>query len=120
MSNKSLLGSILVGIGIVWLLDNFGVIDTPSFAQWFPIILISFGVWRLLASQFKALVEAVIVIGSGVTIGLLQLDIITMREVLRAFWPVILILLGLWALSSDNKKKVEKEEGESDKKDNDN
>ncbi len=120
MSNKSLLGSILVGIGIVWLLDNFGVIDTPSLAQWLPIILIAFGVWRLLASQFKALVEAIILIGSGVTIGLLQLDIISMRQVLRAFWPVILILLGLWALSSGNKKRVEKGEGESEKKDVDN
>ena len=115
MSNKSLLGSILVGIGIVWLLDNFGVIDTPSFAQWLPIVLIAFGVWRLLSSQFKALVESIIFIGSGITIGLLQLDIITMRQVLSAFWPVILILIGLWALSSGNNKKVEREEGESEK-----
>jgi hypothetical protein len=38
-----------------------------------------------------------------------------MRQVLRAFWPVILILLGLWALSSGNKKRVEKGEGESEK-----
>lgn len=120
MSNKSLLGSILVGIGIVWLLDNFGVIDAPSFGQWLPIILIAFGVWRLLFSQFKALVESIFFIGSGVTIGLLQLDIITMRQVLSAFWPVILILLGLWALSSGKKKKIEKGEGESEKKDNDN
>jgi hypothetical protein len=116
MSNKSLLGSILVGIGIVWLLDNFGVIDTPSFAQWLPIILIAFGVWRLLASQFKALVEAIILIGSGVTIGLLQLDIISMRQVLRAFWPVIVILIGLWVLNSGKKKSIEKEDKEEETK----
>jgi len=118
MSNKSLLGSILVGIGIVWLLDSFGVIDAPSFAQWLPIILIAFGVWRLLASQFKALIEAIILIGSGVTIGLLQLDIIDMRQIVRAFWPIILILIGLLVLNSGNGKKVEK--GESEKKGGDN
>lgn len=108
MSNKSLFGSILVAIGIVWLLDSFGIIDTPSFGQWLPIILIAFGVWRLLASQFKALVEAIVFIGSGITIGLLQLDIITMRQILRAFWPIVVILIGLWVLSSGKKKKIEK------------
>lgn len=109
MSNKSLFGSILIGIGIVWLLDSFGVIEAPSFGQWFPIILIAFGVWRLLSSQFKAIVEGIIWIGSGVTIGLLQLDIITVRQIFRAFWPVIIILIGLWILSSGKKKSAEKE-----------
>lgn len=116
MSNKSLFGSILVGIGIVWLLDNFGVIDAPSFGQWLPIVLIAFGVWRLLFSQFKAIVESIIWIGSGVTIGLLQLDIITMRQVLRAFLPVIVILIGVWVLSSGKKKSVEKREDKEETK----
>lgn len=112
MSNKSLFGSILVGVGIVWLLDSFGVIDAPSFGQWLPIILIAVGVWRFLSSQFKAMVESVIWIGSGVTIGLLQLDIITIRQIFRAFWPVIVIFIGLWILSSGNKKRIEKGEEE--------
>ncbi|MGA1047736.1 MAG: LiaF transmembrane domain-containing protein [Minisyncoccia bacterium] len=116
MSNKSLLGSILVGIGIVWLLDNFGVIDAPSFGQWLPIILIAFGVWRLLFSQFKALVESIFFIGSGVTIGLLQLNIITMREVLQAFLPVIVILIGVWVLSSDKQNRIEKREDKEETK----
>lgn len=115
MSNKSLFGSILVGIGIVWLLDSFGVIDAPSFGQWLPIILIAVGVWRFLSSQFKAIVESVIWIGSGVTIGLLQLDIITIRQIFRAFWPVIVILIGLWVLGSGKKKSVEKREEREEK-----
>lgn len=115
MSNKSLFGSVLVGIGIVWLLDSFGVIEAPSFGQWLPIILIAFGVWRLLSSQFKAIVESIIWIGSGVTIGLLQLDIITVRQLFRAFWPVIVILIGLWVLSSGKKKSIEKEDKEETK-----
>jgi hypothetical protein len=118
MSNKSLLGSILIGIGTLWLLDSFGVIDAPNFGQWLPIILIAFGVWRLIFSQFKVLTEGVIWIGSGMTIGLLQLEIINVRQILRAFWPIIIILIGLLALNSGNRKKVEK--GESEKKDNDN
>ena len=116
MSNKSLLGSILVGIGIVWLLDNFGVIDAPSFGQWLPIILIAFGVWRLLFSQFKALVESIFFIGSGVTIGLLQLDMITMRQVLRAFLPVIVILIGVWVLSYNKQNRIEKGEDKEETK----
>lgn len=115
MSNKSLFGSILVAIGIVWLLDSFGIIDTPSFGQWLPIILIAFGFWRLLASQFKALVESIFFIGSGVTIGLLQLSIIDIRQIVRAFWPVVFILIGLWVLSSGKKKKVTEGEAESEK-----
>ncbi|MEY2986248.1 MAG: hypothetical protein RJB24_477 [Candidatus Parcubacteria bacterium] len=116
MSNKSLFGSILVGIGIVWLLDSFGVIDAPSFGQWLPIILIAFGVWRLLSSQFKAIVEAIIWIGSGATIGLLQLDIITVRQLFRAFWPVIVILIGLWVLSSGKQNSIEKREDKEETK----
>jgi len=106
MSNKSLFGSILVGVGIVWLLDSFGVIDAPSFGQWLPIILIAVGAWRFLFSQFKAVVESIIWTGSGVTLGLLQLDIITVKQLFRAFWPVIVILIGLWVLSSSKKKSI--------------
>jgi hypothetical protein len=111
MSNKFLFGSILVGVGIVWLLDSFNIVDAPSFWQWLPIILIAFGVWRFLSSQFKAVIESVIWIGSGVTIGLLQLDIIIIRQIFRAFWPAIVIFIGLWILISGKKKSVEKEEG---------
>lgn len=115
MSNKSVFGTIIIGFGLLWLLDNFRVINAPSLWEWVPIILIAAGVWRLLSSQFKSVVDSVILIGSGVTIGLLQLDIISFREIIKAFWPGIMILIGIWVLSSGKKKGVENGEEKDDK-----
>ncbi|MGA1050618.1 MAG: hypothetical protein ACO3TG_03920, partial [Minisyncoccia bacterium] len=61
-------------------------------------------------------VESIFFIGSGVTIGLLQLNIITMREVLQAFLPVIVILIGVWVLSSDKQNRIEKREDKEETK----
>lgn len=115
MSNKSVFGTIIIGFGLIWLLDNFRVIDAPSLWEWIPIILIAIGVWRLLNSQFKSIIDSVIFIGSGVSIGLLQLDIINMRQILLSFWPGIMILIGIWLLGSGQKNTVEKGEEKDDK-----
>ncbi|MEY3471318.1 MAG: hypothetical protein RLZZ223_668 [Candidatus Parcubacteria bacterium] len=116
MSNKSVFGVVIMGFGVLWLLDNFRIINAPSLWEWIPIILIAFGVWRLVNSQFKSFIDSIILIVSGITIGLLQLDIITMRQILLAFWPVVVILIGMWFISSGKKKNFEKKGDKEDTK----
>lgn len=52
IKNKELLGgSILVGIGVLILLDNFGFFRFRSIGQFWPLVLIGAGLW--LITQFK-------------------------------------------------------------------
>lgn len=105
MSNKTVFGTILVGLGTVWLLESFGIIGrTPSFWQILPILLIAFGVWRLVKSQFQDITSSLAFIVSGVLSGLLQLDIISWRQISNAFWPLVVMLIGIGILTTGNKK----------------
>jgi len=51
MKSKSRIGAyILIGLGIIFLLSNLGLLPRlrPLMAQWWPVILIIVGLWLLL------------------------------------------------------------------------
>ncbi len=51
MKSKSRIGAyILIGLGIIFLLSNLGLLPRlrPLMAQWWPVILIIVGIWLLL------------------------------------------------------------------------
>jgi hypothetical protein len=48
MKSKFEIGAyILIGLGIIFLLKNFGWLPRSLMAQWWPLILIIVGVWLL-------------------------------------------------------------------------
>ena len=51
MKSRSKIGAyILIGLGIIFLLSNLGLLPRlrPLMAQWWPVILIIVGLWLLL------------------------------------------------------------------------
>lgn len=104
MSNKTTFGILFIGFGIIWLLNNFGIINSPSFGNWISILLIASGTWRLVSSQFKSIVSSTILIILGLVSGLLQLDIIQWSDINKALLPIIAILCGIGLLSRNIKK----------------
>lgn len=109
MANKTAFGIIIIGFGVIWLLDSFGIIPAPSFGDWLPVLFIAAGVWKLLASQFKSITFSLILIGIGLVLGLLRLNIITWNDFWLAVGPAIVILIGINILTGKKQNKGYKE-----------
>jgi predicted membrane protein len=88
------LGAIIVTIGTMLLLDNVGVIRFRDYWQYWPVILIVFGIVRIADSHGPAaIIWGSVLAGIG---GLLLLDNLNLIYFdWRIFWPVILIAWGL-------------------------
>lgn len=95
-ANRFLFGIIVIAIGVLFLLNEFGVADFSRLLVWWPSLIILFGVWRLIASRFRSrfLPIALIVTGAFLQAGELGFDIDWGR-----YWPVILIAAGALILA---------------------
>lgn len=90
LSNQSIVGIIIVAIGIIFLVDSLGLMETGSVFRWWPSLIILAGVWRLVANRFAYLFGPLLMISIGVFIQLLMLGLD-----IGGLWPVILIILGV-------------------------
>jgi hypothetical protein len=109
MANKTAFGIIIIGFGLIWLLDSFGVVPAPSFGDWLPVLFIAAGAWKLLESQFKSITFPIILIGIGIVLGLLRLEVIDREDFWLAFGPAIVILIGINVLIGKKDHKGYKE-----------
>lgn len=98
-------GVIVTLLGALFLIDALNIVPIPSvgIGTLWPLILIVIGVWRLTASRGRSLVAPLILIGLGALFLVLNLDLIpgVEYEALGTFWPLILILVGVWRLTAN-------------------
>jgi predicted membrane protein len=90
-------GIILLGIGVIFLLGNMGYLDVREYFAFWPVILIVFGVVRMIEGRSDYAHS------SGmfwVVIGLLFLlgSIGVIRIAIHDLWPILLIGLGILML----------------------
>lgn len=87
-------GVILIGLGAIFLLQNFGIVDAGRPASWWPMALIGLGLSSLIApkdagdSSSGAVATAI-----GAFFLLRNFDVIDWR--LRDIWPAFLVLGGV-------------------------
>lgn len=92
-------GAIIVGIGCLLLLDNLGIIRFHDLWQYWPVLLIAWGVSRVLDSRTPAgWVWGGMVALVGAFFLLDTLDIIVFNFAL--VWPLLLIAFGVSVLVS--------------------
>lgn len=90
-------GGLIVTVGVLFLLDNLRIIRFNDFWQYWPVLLIVFGVFRIADSHGPAaIIWGGLVAGLGALLLLDNLNIIAFDW--RIFWPVILIAWGLMML----------------------
>lgn len=96
-------GVVVILLGAFFLLNELNIAPIPNFsiATLWPLILILVGVWRLAASRGRSLAFPIVLIAIGALFLVINLEIIpgVDYEVLR-FWPLILILVGVWRLAA--------------------
>lgn len=87
-------GVILIGLGAVFAMQNFGMVDAGSLGSWWPVVLIGFGLSSLIAPKDAGdSVGGAIMAGFGTFFLLHKFDVIDWR--LRDVWPAFLILGGM-------------------------
>lgn len=104
-NSKVFWGSILFFFGIYLFIDSFGFLN-PDVHFFWPVVLITTGLAFLMSfvnrpNDFALLLPAVALVGIGVLFLLTNLGVIYSFEVwesVEKFWPVLLIVLGLYLI----------------------
>lgn len=98
LTGRTILGGLLILFGVVFLLDNFGVLEADDILQFWPLILVGAGIWKALQPSEdgqRPLGVALIAIGT-----LLQLKMLAVLDwSFRDIWPLLLMAVGgllLW------------------------
>ena len=93
-ATAAVFGVILIGLGVIFLLQNFGLVDAGRPDLWWPLIVIGFGVSSVIAPKDAGDASAgVVAIAVGAFFLLRNFDVIDWR--LRDIWPAFLVLAGV-------------------------
>ncbi len=91
------MGGIIIAVGVLFLLDNMGIVRFHDVWQYWPAILIVFGVARIAESHGPAaIVFGGIIAGLGALLLLDNMGIVYFDW--HMFWPLLIIAWGLMML----------------------
>ncbi len=97
-STQSIVGAGIIVLGILFLLDNFGIMDARYVLRLWPVLLIIVGILKIIQSRSShSWIIGAILVFLGTVITLHRLDIIYYNW--HQWWPVLLIIIGIGLLS---------------------
>ena len=106
------LGIGVVILGVVLILDNFGLVDASVVAPYWPMLLILWGVSHLLQRfSRRRVVWGLSWIAVGAIILLNNLGVIAVG--IQVLWPVILVIIGAGLLLRGARRRFHESEGDS-------
>ncbi|AEH61165.1 putative transmembrane protein [Methanosalsum zhilinae DSM 4017] len=94
ISTQTLLGILILILGILFLIRNLEIYDTGQLLQYIPSLFILLGIYILIKSRFTSITGPVIIILIATFVQLLVLEIVTWGIIFN-WWPIIFILIGL-------------------------
>ena len=95
--SQVLLGVIVIALGFLFLLDNLGWVDVRYTLHFWPIILIGFGIVKIMQSRSgSGYVAGGALILVGALLTLKRMGLIYLSG--KALWPLLLIGLGLFVV----------------------
>ncbi|MDG5777988.1 LiaF domain-containing protein [Haloarculaceae archaeon H-GB2-1] len=93
-SSRLLVGSAIVVVGLLLLLDTTGVVETGGLLRWVPSLVVLFGVFLAVRSGFRDLFGPALLVFFGIAWQVSALGIASFGSVFARFWPLLLIALG--------------------------
>jgi len=94
-SGRLIFGLVVIGLGVLFLMDELGIMNASMVLRWWPVAMIGYGLMRLTGTLCRQQVTAGLiftVIGGWFllrTLGVFRLDVI-----FTDFWPLILVIVG--------------------------
>lgn len=93
MPSQVILGALVVGLGMLFLLDNLDILDFHRAFSFWPVAFIAIGAAKLLDTNSpNGVVTGTVLIAVGVMLTLNRLGFVYLSW--RTIWPILLILLG--------------------------
>ena len=90
---RTLLGMVVLAVGVLYLLDTLNVLDAGEvIGRWWPVALIAAGLLQL-AERRGSLVGPLIVVGVG-TLLLLDTTNVVEGDTWNYVWPIVLVGIG--------------------------
>ena len=91
--SQILVGAFVVGIGLLFLLDNLNIFDFHRAVAFWPAAFILFGVIKLLDTKSpNGVLVGVILIGAGAAMTINRLGFFHIN--MRALWPLVIMFIG--------------------------
>ncbi len=86
-------GAILIGLGVIYTLDSFGVLYAGHVFRYWPLILVGVGIAKFSQARLPAQrTGGIVLVLIGVSLLLWTLNVYWFRA--RYVWPVLLLLVG--------------------------
>jgi hypothetical protein len=94
LTGRMILGLVIVTLGVLWTLDNLGILDSGPILRWWPIVLVVFGAAKLLGlGTRRHLTWGTMFVLAGLWMLAGSLDIVGVRP--WHLWPLVLVVIGV-------------------------
>lgn len=95
LTPRLVIGFLIITAGVIFTLDNLGIVDAGRFSDWWPLALIAIGAGQLVQARgTPRVISGTIWLVAGGWLLLDNLDII--RVSFWDFWPLILVAVGVY------------------------
>ena len=91
-NSRLIAGGLLLILGVLFALQNLGVLRAGHLGDYWPLLLVWVGLTRMLGARRRHFASGLVVFLMGVFFQLDRLDVIWVP--MRHFWPLLLIALG--------------------------
>ena len=91
-NSRLVAGGLLLILGVLFALQNLGVLRAGHLGDYWPLLLVWVGLTRMLGARRRHFASGLVVFLMGVFFQLDRLDVIVLP--MRTFWPLLLIVLG--------------------------
>ena len=96
--NVRVVVGVIVGLlGILFTLQNFGVLSLGDVQLFWPMLVVAFGVSRIIEPRGRFGGLVLVIVGGGVQLSNLGLFALPSAEVVR-YWPLTVVFVSLWEL----------------------
>jgi predicted membrane protein len=92
--DRYFIGIVILIIGLIFLLNNIGILDIGFGSIWLPLLLIVIGLWQVIGGAHRRTFGPILLISLGLLWLLNNLGILEWS----VLWPLLLILIGAWFL----------------------
>jgi len=92
-TGRLVMGGLLIFVGVLFTLDNFGIVRAGDLFQYWPLLLVGAGLTKILQSrQSEHRTAGFILLAVGVIFLLRTFDVVWFR--VRDLWPLLFVVVG--------------------------